>query len=210
MIGAGGVGQSTRRVRVRRPLQIVIEERLHVFDAKLIGGVAGERQRAQIIAVVIDAGMAPRADHQRHQVVVFVLERLVDRGAAVGIFLVPLPDDQHRRHGERSRGHPFVDRLQRPELRVGGVLHQFLDEGVLVDAPLAGVVARRSRLQVARVVVTEAEGRPCCLFQPSPCSARPCSPSWGCGTRHCGSRRRRSRCRPSGSGERPPSAPDAD
>ena len=64
MIHARGVGQGARNVRVGAPLQVVIEEGLHVFHAELIRGIAGKSQRAEVIAVVIHAGMAPRTDDQ--------------------------------------------------------------------------------------------------------------------------------------------------
>ena len=137
----------------------MIEERLHVFHAPFARRVAGEGQRAEIVAIVVGARVPPRPDVQRHHVVVLVLrlERAIDRGRAVAVFLVPLAHFEQRRHCQRLRREPFVHGLQRPELRVGRVLEELADAGDVFDAHHLREVRDRPGFEIARVVVATAE-----------------------------------------------------
>ena len=112
-VGARGIGQHRRRVRVRRALEIMVEERLHPARPPFERRVAGERQRAEVVAVMVGARMPPWADDEVQQLraLIFSLERLVDRRRAIAVLLVPLTDLEHRRHGQRPRRQPLVDRL---------------------------------------------------------------------------------------------------
>ena len=136
----------------------MVEERLHVCARHSLRGVAGEGQLAEIVAIVIGARMAPRPDRQVQQAaaLIFVLQRLVDRGTAVAVLLVPLADLDQRRDGQRPRRHPFVDRLARPEFGVGRVLEQLLDERIMLDAQAPGIIGHRSGLEIAGVIVAGA------------------------------------------------------
>src|SRR6202050_5943357 len=88
-IHACGIGENPGRMRVRAALEVVIEKGLQVFDAEFIRSVAGESQLPQFVAVMIDAGMAPRPADKRTPVLILVLERLVSGARAVGVFLIP-------------------------------------------------------------------------------------------------------------------------
>ncbi len=107
------IGQHRRRVRIGRTFQIMVEERLHPLRAPLRRSVAVEGQRAELVAIMVGARVPPWADHQVQQLGAFVLvlERAVDRRSAVAVLLVPFADLEHRRDGQRARGHPLVDRL---------------------------------------------------------------------------------------------------
>src|SRR4051794_3483588 len=100
----------------------MIEERLYVARPPFGGGVAGEGEVAEIVAVMVGARMPPRTDGEMQQARTFILrrQRLVDRRTAVAVLLVPLPDLDERRHRQFTSGEDLVDGLQRPEIRVGG------------------------------------------------------------------------------------------
>ncbi len=103
---------------------------------------------------MVDAGMAPRPDDQVDQAVGIVgLHRLVDGRRTVAVFLVPLTDDQHGRHGHGLATHPLVDGHVGPGLVIGRMFQDQLVERVLVHAVLAGVVTHRAVVQVHRIVV---------------------------------------------------------
>ena len=137
----------------------MIEERLRVLHAPFERRVAREGDRAEVVAIVIKARVSPRADHERHLVVVLVLwfERAIDGGGTVAVFLVPLPDHEHRRHRMRPRREPFVDGLQRPEIGVGRILEKLADAGYILGADHLHEVRHRPGFEIARVIVATAE-----------------------------------------------------
>ncbi len=155
LIDSRRIGVGDRRVRVGRAFEIMVEEGLQLFRPPLKSGVAIEGQRSELVAVMVGARMPPWPDHKvkKAAAFIFVLKRLVDRGRSIAVLLVPLPDLEHRRDRQRVRGHPLVDRLARPELGVGGILHQLADERHVFELIFASEVAGRSRFQVLGVIV---------------------------------------------------------
>ncbi len=138
----------------------MVEERLQIFDAEFVRRIAGEAEIAQLIAIVVDAGMAPRPDDQVHHVAggVLRLDGAIDGRGTIAVFLVPLADDQHGRHAQRTLGHPLVDGDVRPRLVIGRMFEDQLVERILVHAVLAGVIAHRAVVEIARIVVARAVG----------------------------------------------------
>ena len=90
-------------------------------------------------------------------VLVLRLQRAIDRGRAVAVFLVPLPHFEQRRHLQRLRREPFVHRLQRPEFRVGRVVEELANAGQLLDAQHLGEIRGGAGFQETRVVVARAQ-----------------------------------------------------
>ena len=106
---------------------------------------------------MVDARMAPRPDGEENLVMaVMGLHGAKHCGRTVGIFLVPLTDDKQRRHGHRLSAHPFINRLERPEIGIGRVFHQLAIGRDLVNAVTAHVVARRARFEIAGIVIADA------------------------------------------------------
>jgi hypothetical protein len=62
-VHARRIGQRRRNVRVRRTLQIMIKPRFQILRAPLQRGVAGERNVAELVAVMVGARMPPWPDH---------------------------------------------------------------------------------------------------------------------------------------------------
>ena len=144
----------------RAVLQILGEERRQDVAPELQRGVGVEADRAERAAVMDLLPVIPRAQHQEDLVVgrVLRLDRLVDRGRAVHVLLVPEAGDQHHRHGQRLRGQHLVHRLLLPEGVVGGMLQQLAPEAELLHAVPAAQLAGGAGRQVLVVVVVV--GRP--------------------------------------------------
>jgi hypothetical protein len=157
-VRAGLVDQHRRRVELRRAvLQVLVEEGQHDVAAELLGGVAGELQRAQRRTLVVHAAVAPRAHHQRIHAVVLVLRF----GGGVGVRrrrrCLPGPSGRPRSWSARSGAlrQDAVERLLLPVAVVGRMLEQLFREVQLVDAVDVGVVGGRAGAQEGLVVVVE-------------------------------------------------------
>src|SRR5262249_4664399 len=87
-------------------------------------------------AIAVDAAVPPRTEDHVDQVVVPVLslERRVGMHATVHVLLVPDARHEQRRDLERLAREDLIERLATPELVVGRMLAQLLEERQLVDA----------------------------------------------------------------------------
>src|SRR5215472_18699203 len=117
--------------------------------------VAVELERPERRAVAVDAAVPPRSEHHEDQLVVLILrlERRVGVHAAVHVLLVP--DARHEQRGDREllRRENLIERLATPELVIGRVLAQLLEERQLIDAEVMREAARRSEAEEQLVVI---------------------------------------------------------
>jgi hypothetical protein len=81
-------------------LQIVIEERLHHAAAEPAGRVAFELESRRCAAFARALAVIPRSEHQVQYLAarIFRRERLIQRRAAIDVFLIEQTRDDHRRH----------------------------------------------------------------------------------------------------------------
>src|SRR5262249_39109832 len=136
-------------------LQILSEKRRKDLLAEIKRGVAAELDGPQRAAVSNHLAMMPRADDEEDLVVraVLRLDRLVDGGSAVDVFLVPEAMDQHHRRFQRLFGEQLVNGLVLPEGVVSRMLDELVPEAELIQAAAATQLAGRDRLHPHVVLV---------------------------------------------------------
>src|SRR5206468_120980 len=107
--------------RLRRILQVMVEERLHYGPPKPGRRVALEMDFADVSAFAPRLAMVPRSQNEMHHLARRVLARqgLVERGAAVNVLLIKEPADDQHGYLNRLLGQQLVHRLVLPEVIVG-------------------------------------------------------------------------------------------
>ena len=136
LVCARFVHQHAGCIRLRRILQVIVEERLHHRPPEPGRGVAFEMNLADTAAFAPCLTVVPGSQNQMHHFARRVLarQRLIERGSAVNILLIEeAADDQHR-HSQRLFGQQLVHGLFLPERIVGGVVRDGAPKAKLLES----------------------------------------------------------------------------
>src|SRR5215472_10662119 len=131
------------------------EERLDHVAPRLQCRVAVEPERPERGAVAVDAAVPPRPEHHEDEFVVLILrlEGGVDVYAAVHVLLVPEARHEQCRDRELLCRENLIECLTTPELVVGRVLAELLEERQQIDAEVMREAACGNQVQEQLVVI---------------------------------------------------------